>query len=96
MPHLRPKSPPRPKHHTKNKTNSKPTPRKQPMNQQQTDTLLEILTGIYIQTLRIYDQLAIIGDKLGADTTQLANLHEQGHTIGPDPALTIDQDQGQT
>ena len=60
------------------------------MDDQQTEALLEILGGLYIQSLRIYDLLCIIGDKVGADVVSLKDLHEQGYTLGPDPSLRID------
>lgn len=62
------------------------------MDERQTEALLEILGGLYIQSLRIYDLLCIIGDKVGADVIGLKDLHEQGYTVGPDPSLRIDNE----
>jgi len=56
-------------------------------------TMLEILGGMYIQSLRIYDVLCIIADKLGANITDLTDLHTQGYTLGPDPSLRLDDEQ---
>lgn len=61
------------------------------MDQRQTEALLEILGGIYIQTLRNYDVLCLIGDKLGADVIALKDLHQQGYVLSPDPALRLDE-----
>lgn len=60
------------------------------MTNDQDESLLEVLGGLYIQSLRIYDLLCIIGDKIGADVVGLKDLHEQGYTLGPDPSLRID------
>jgi hypothetical protein len=61
------------------------------MNDEQYAVITEILGGLYIQSLRMYDLLCIIGDKLGADVTQLSKLHEEGYTLGPDPTLRLDE-----
>ena len=61
------------------------------MNNEQLDALIEMLGGIYIQQLRLYDVMCVIGDKLGADMIALKNLHEQGYILGPDPALRLDE-----
>jgi hypothetical protein len=60
------------------------------LNENQVEALLEVLGGLYIQSLRTYDLLCIIADKLGADVISLKDLHEQGYTLGPDPSLRID------
>jgi len=60
------------------------------MNDEQFSILMEVLGGLYIQSLRNYDLLCVIGDKLGADVVELKNLHEKGHTLCPDPALVIE------
>jgi hypothetical protein len=65
------------------------------MTEQQTDALLEILGGLYIQNLRIYDLLAVIADKQGADVIALKELHRQGQVLCPDPALVVDLDKEQ-
>jgi len=56
-------------------------------------TILEILSGIYIQISRSYDMLALIGDKLGADTIKLSKEHEQGQLLAPDPWIKNDDNQ---
>lgn len=61
------------------------------MNSQQSEALLEMLGGLYIQALRQYDLLCIIADKLDADVIGLKNLHEQGYVLSPDPALRLDE-----
>jgi hypothetical protein len=61
------------------------------MNEQQLEALLEIMSGVYIQQLRVYDVLCIIADKLGCDVIALNNLHEQGYVLAPDPALRLDE-----
>ena len=62
------------------------------LDEQQVEALLEVLGGLYIQSLRIYDMLAIIADKVGADSVGLSKLHEQGYTVGPDPSLRIEDE----
>lgn len=62
------------------------------MNENQIDSLLEIIGGMYIQLLRNYDVMCIIADKLDADVIALKNLHEQGYVLAPDPALRLDDD----
>ena len=61
------------------------------MNEEQFNIVLEILSGLYIQSLRNYDILCVIGDKLGADVVELKNLHERGYVLAPDPALRIEE-----
>lgn len=61
------------------------------MNDDQLNSLFEILGGLYIQQLRQYDLLCLIADKLGADVIALKELHEQGFVLGPDPALRLDE-----
>jgi hypothetical protein len=65
------------------------------MNEEQVESLLEVLGGLYIQSLRVYDLLCIIADKVGADAVGLKSLHEQGYTLGPDPSLRIENDSEQ-
>ena len=62
------------------------------MNDDQFSHLMQVLGGIYIQSLRNYDILCLIGDKLGADVVELKNLHEQGYILAPDPALRVDDE----
>jgi hypothetical protein len=61
--------------------------------EEQYQTILEILSGIYIQISRSYDMLALIGDKLGADTIKLSKEHEQGQLLAPDPWIRNNDEQ---
>ena len=58
------------------------------MNDEQFDTIREILSMLYIQVSRQYDMLSIIADKLGADAVGLTQEHEQGKLLSPDPWLS--------
>ena len=53
--------------------------------------VLELLGAMYIQSMRNYDMLAIIADKLGADATGLSKLHEQGQILAPDPSYMYEE-----
>ena len=55
------------------------------------EDIRELLAAIYIQSMRNYDMLSIIADKLGADAKGLSSLHQQGQVLAPDPALLIDE-----
>jgi len=59
------------------------------MNDEQ---LEEILSALYIQSLRIYDVLMFIANKQGVDTDQLEKMHAEGIVYCPDPALVIEDD----
>jgi len=61
------------------------------MKPEKEDILIEMISGIYIQQLRMYDILCLIADKLDANVIELKNLHEQGYILGPDPALRLDE-----
>lgn len=61
------------------------------MNEEKDNLLIEMLSGIYIQQLRMYDVLCLIADKLEANVIELKDLHEQGYILGPDPALRLDE-----
>ena len=56
------------------------------------EQILEMLTGLYIQSLRNYDLLALIANKLGADVVELSKLHQDGQVLCPDPALILDDE----
>jgi hypothetical protein len=56
------------------------------------DPTLEILSGLYIQSLRIYDILMLTAQKLGVDVDKLEKMHEEGKTLCPDPSLELDDD----
>lgn len=57
------------------------------------DPIIEILSGLYIQSLRIYDILMLTAQKLGVDVDKLEKMHEEGKTLCPDPALAPDEDE---
>ena len=61
--------------------------------EQKYETILEMLSGIYIQISRSYDMLSLIGDKLGADTIKLSKEHENGVLLAPDPWIRTDDEQ---
>lgn len=55
--------------------------------------LLELMGGIYIQLLRIYDLLALnLGDNPKID--ELIALHESGKVLSPAPSLMLDDEDG--
>ena len=55
------------------------------------ENIRELLGAMYIQSMRNYDMLSIIADKLGADAKGLATLHEQGIVLAPAPSFQFDQ-----
>lgn len=57
------------------------------------ESIQELLGANYIQNQRIYDMLAIIADKLGADAKSLASLHENGDFLAPAPSFIFQNDQ---
>jgi hypothetical protein len=57
------------------------------------ENIRELLGALYIQSMRNYDMLAIIADKLGADAKGLSSLHEQGTVLAPAPSFTFDVDE---
>lgn len=57
------------------------------------DPKLEILSALYIQSLRIYDILMLTAQKLGVDIDKIEEMHEQGKTLCPDPALILDDEE---
>jgi hypothetical protein len=61
------------------------------MNDEQFEIFHELLSAIYVQTARLYDLVAIIGDKLGADVVSLSQEHEQGRLLGPPPLLNDEE-----
>ena len=60
-------------------------------SQLDSNALYEILGGIYIQMLRIYDLLAL-SLKENPELDRLISLHESGRVLSPDPALVIDDE----
>jgi len=59
------------------------------------EALYELLGGMYIQLLRVYDLLALIasGDSNNTKVEQLISLHESGKVLSPDPALVLDDNE---
>ena len=62
------------------------------MNEESNNDLLEVLSALYIQSLRIYDILMLSAQKLGVDTDKLEKMHTEGKTLCPDPALVFDDE----
>jgi hypothetical protein len=61
------------------------------MNEQQIQALQEMIAGIYIQQLRIYDLLAIMMSERNPEKiAELEELHKSGKVLCPDPALKIE------
>ena len=55
------------------------------------DALEELLAGIYIQNLRMYDVLMmILALQNPSKANELEQLHKDGKILGPDPALKIE------
>mgnify|MGYP006270411373 FL=1 len=61
------------------------------MSDEQKQAIEELLAGIYIQNLRLYDVLMM---QLALQNPEKANmleeLHKEGKILGPDPALKIE------
>jgi len=52
----------------------------------------ELLAGIYIQNLRVYDVLMTMLALQNPDkANELEKLHSEGKIIGPDPALKVEE-----
>lgn len=58
------------------------------------EALYELLGGMYIQLLRIYDLLTIVASGEGNKSIvdRIISLHESGKVLSPDPALVLDDD----
>jgi len=52
---------------------------------------MEIMGGMYIQLLRIYDMLSLIVPDSNK-ASELISLHESGRVLSPDPALILDDE----
>jgi hypothetical protein len=62
------------------------------MSDEQNQALQELIAGIYIQQLRIYDLLAVIASERFPDkVTQLEQMHSEGKVLCPDPALKLEE-----
>jgi len=57
------------------------------------EQLIDLLSGLYIQSLRIYDILMITAQKLGVDVSKLEEMHENGKVLCPDPMLVIEDEE---
>jgi 4-hydroxy-3-methylbut-2-enyl diphosphate reductase IspH len=62
------------------------------MSEEQFQIMQELMSAQYIQLCRLYDVMLIIGDKLGANTVDLKEMHEQGRTFSPYPSLIDDSE----
>ena len=64
------------------------------MADKDSDVLYEVLGGIYIQLLRIYDLLALSasGESTKDKVDELISLHESGRYLSPEPALVVDDE----
>ena len=61
------------------------------MSDEQTQAIQELLAGIYIQQLRIYDVLMAMLVLENRDRANaLEQIHTDGKVLAPDPALKID------
>lgn len=61
------------------------------MSDEQEQAIQELVAGIYIQNLRLYDVLMAILSLKSVDTAnRLEALHKEGKILGPDPALKIE------
>lgn len=59
------------------------------------DAIKDLLAGIYIQQLRIYDLLAVIAYNISKDSAKVNELleqHEAGKVLCPDPALVLEDE----
>jgi len=56
----------------------------------------EIQASMFIQTMRMYDMLSVIGDKLGADTKGLFVLHQEGQVLCPAPSYLMEEEKNET
>ena len=62
------------------------------MSDEQIQGFQELLAGIYIQQLRIYDLLAVlISERQPEKMKELEKLHEAGQVLCPDPALKLEE-----
>ena len=61
------------------------------MSDEQIQAFQEMVAGIYIQQLRIYDLLAVlVSERLPEKMSQLEKMHTEGKVLCPDPALSIE------
>ena len=61
------------------------------MSDDQKQAFEELLAGIYIQNLRVYDVLMVLLSIQNVDkANELESMHREGRILGPDPALKIE------
>jgi len=61
------------------------------MSDERKQAFEELLAGIYIQNLRVYDVLMVLLSLQNADkASELEKMHTEGKVLGPDPALKIE------
>jgi hypothetical protein len=59
--------------------------------EKQVEAIQELIAGIYIQNLRVYDVLMALLSKQDQElANKLEQLHTEGKILGPDPALKIE------
>jgi hypothetical protein len=56
------------------------------------EMLFEILGGMYITMLRLYDVLCLLAQD-NPKINELISLHESGRVLSPDPALILDENE---
>lgn len=57
------------------------------------NAMQELLAGIYIQQLRIYDLLAVlVSERQPEKMNELEDLHKSGGILCPDPSLRMDNE----
>ncbi len=62
------------------------------MSVEQENAIQELIAGIYIQNLRIYDMLAIIASGVSqTKVLELEKLHAEGTVLCSDPALKLEE-----
>ena len=61
------------------------------MSDEQEQAMQELLAGIYIQNLRVYDVLMMLLALQNPEKAEeLEKLHTEGKVLGPDPALKLE------
>lgn len=61
------------------------------MNEEQIQAIQEMIAGIYIQQLRVYDLLAIMMSERNPEkVAELEELHKSGRVLCPPPSLRMD------
>ena len=61
------------------------------MSENGNEAMQELLAGIYIQNLRVYDVLMMLLSLQNPQKAdELEKLHTEGKILGPDPALKIE------